>query len=287
MAQRRRHIYLLDAVLELLVLARGQCAHLTLPQALVTAIEKLSQKRQWKAPTALLSNGANLLAAMSRLDQYAPPMKPVQLNQFSEWRDAMSTWTRQAFQYQPQVTEVTKQQIQEILPNCTTASKVLLITSWLHAARVGNVFGLRKDNLHFTPQASGLVDWAITWNSAKTTKKVGPYTTHSCIPNDWYELVQRWLSRNKGTQPLFPMDRQKQMLGEIRTQLRQHNRKHDLRSIRRGALCAMAKEGTPIETLLVFSGHRSVDMLLRYIQRGRMSGDRTEKGARAARSALL
>jgi Phage integrase family len=286
MEQRRRHIYLLDSILDVLLQNRLEMSSLSLPKALVMAVERLASLRKWRAPTALLSSGANLLAAMSRLDQYAPPMESINLNRFSEWRDAMGTWTRLAFQYQPQVTEVTKEQVHQIIPDCTTPSKVLLIISWLHAARVGNVFKLRKENFHFEPQSSGLVAWAITWNAAKTTKKVGPYTTHSSIPKEWYELLQRWLVRRQNHDLLFKPDQEKSLTQELRLQLRLRNPKHDLRSLRRGSLCAMAKEGTPIETLLVFSGHRTVDMLLRYIQRGKMSGDRMEKGARAAKSAL-
>jgi hypothetical protein len=286
MEQRHRHIYILDAVLDVIWLHRTSIRHLSLAQMLIWAITQLGLIRKWEAPTALLSNGANLLACLSRLDQYTPPLKPINLNHLSEWRDAMSTWTRLAFQYQPRVTEVSREQIRDLLPYCSTASKVLLIISWLHAARVGNAFKLRKENFHFEPQSDGLTGWTVTWNAAKTTKKVGPYTTHSSIPREWYEIVRTWFQRRGSADLVFPHSRQREMLKEIRTLLKERNPLHDLRSIRRGSLCAMAKEGTPIETLLVFSGHKSVDMLLRYIQRGRASGDRATKGAQAARIAL-
>jgi uncharacterized small protein (DUF1192 family) len=46
----------------------------------------------------------------------------------------------------------------------------------------------------------------------------------------------------------------------------------------------MAQHGTDLEVLLVFSGHKSVDMLLRYLGRGKAAGKRRKQGRKAAKA---
>jgi hypothetical protein len=48
----------------------------------------------------------------------------------------------------------------------------------------------------------------------------------------------------------------------------------------------MAQQGVDLETLLTYSGHRTVDMLLRYLQRGKVVQQRIQKGASAALKSL-
>jgi Phage integrase family len=209
--------------------------------------------------------------------------------EFSEWRDAMTGWTKRSVGYVPKVTEVTLDQMKTLLSSsCKKVTKVLGLVAWLHAARVGNVLDLRVQDLELLPAPEGQpTRWLITWNHAKTTAQVGPYTTHSALSPEWERLLRDWLRDRRPQDLLIPHSHGQLAIDELRRLLRTNDAKHDLRSLRRGSLCAMARKGISMETLLVFSGHRTVDMLLRYIRRGRASLERTEKGAKAAAVSLL
>lgn len=124
------------------------------------------------------------------------------------------------------------------------------------------------------------------WLKAKTSAKIGPYTTHSSIPKEWEEVYRSWLESLPPTSPLLSPGMKDRAMRELQFYLKKQHPGHDLRSLRRGALCAMARDGVPMETLLVFSGHKTIDMLLRYLRRGRASFDRAKKGAEAAKAAL-
>jgi hypothetical protein len=54
------------------------------------------------------------------------------------------------------------------------------------------------------------------------------------------------------------------------------------RSVRRGALQQMADEKVPDETLLLFSGHKRLETLKRYLEWGRKGGVREQRGREAA-----
>lgn len=56
----------------------------------------------------------------------------------------------------------------------------------------------------------------------------------------------------------------------------------EARSIRRGSIQSLAESGTPENVLLMFSGHKDLPMLYRYLDWGMMRGLMRNLGAEAA-----
>lgn len=282
--QRKRHLYTLDSLME--VMLRGQAVFSTLspPLAWIKAIEQLQAERAWRSTGALLATAATLMGALERLDQYTG-LPPVKLTQHSPWRDAVKRWEKLALRVLPDVTAVSLAEVKVLLSRLTRDATAVLLIAWLHAARVGNVFTVKlKESEIQTHQ--GVHTWVITWTAAKTTPKVGAYTTHSAISAEWLPVIQA-LGVGRGPEEcLVHPHLERSTVTELRAELHKLDPKHDLRSLRRGSLTAMARTGVDMETLLTYSGHRTVDMLLRYLQRGKVVQQRIQKGASAALKSL-
>lgn len=104
----------------------------------------------------------------------------------------------------------------------------------------------------------------IKWAKAKTTAKVGPYTTHSQYSTHT-EFIRSFIDKASHRGTLLKRDH----LKAVRTALREANNSYDLRSIRRGALQALAKtDKLTMAQLRVFSGHTTDKSLLRYLDFG-------------------
>jgi hypothetical protein len=283
--QRKRHLYTLDTVTELIWRMHQELSGLSLPLIFVKAIDKLQQERAWRSPGALLATAATLLGALERLDQYTP-LNPIRLHQHSPWRDAMKRWEKLALRVLPEVTAVTLDEVKVLLSRLSVDARSVLLIAWLHAARVGNVFTVKVKESEIQRQPNNIHTWVITWTAAKTTPKIGAYTTHTAIPTGWLpEVLALSLSKAPDDYLVHP-HLEKAMVIDLRAALKSLNPQHDLRSLRRGSLTAMAKQGVDLETLLTYSGHRTVDMLLRYLQRGKVLQQRVEKGALAAQKSL-
>jgi class 3 adenylate cyclase len=116
----------------------------------------------------------------------------------------------------------------------------------------------------------------ITWTDAKTSAKVGIYTTAARLPMELQREVELHM------QDQLSDEEQLSCLQEIRETIRAvAGQQYDLRSIRRGALSEMALHGVPLETVMSLSGHTSVKTLMLYIGHGTKAAQRLEAMARA------
>lgn len=282
--QRKRHLYLLDTLMDVILRHHTQLEHLSLGMIWIKAIDLVQQERAWRSSGALLASASTLMGALDRLDQYTC-LKPIRLSFLSEWRDAVKCWEKAALRVLPNVSAVTLAEVKDSLSHLSADAKTVMMIAWLHAARVGNVFTVKLKESEIRT-VNGIHAWVITWTAAKTTPKVGAYTTHTAIPKEWLrELRALEVGRSPDDFLVHPK-LEKSTVQEIRGVLRQMNPLHDMRSLRRGSLTAMALQGVDLETLLVYSGHRTVDMLLRYLQRGKVVQQRVQKGASAALKSL-
>lgn len=283
--QRSRHLYAISDAIDQLVKPQFDPS-LTLPQALIWAMSAMERERRWKASTSILNQAHCLYGALKRLDQYTE-LPPIDLDTFSEWSDAMKTWTKAALQHLPSVTDATWPAVNRRIDELPQEEALVLLVAWLHAARVGNVYTVKLHEVKLTPDPSSTdgLRFAITWTRAKTVGKVEPYTTHSWISTKHCHLLRTWIQAREraGVQWLFPTKNRPRCTDRIRAELRKENPAWDLRSLRRGALCTMARDGVPLDTLITFSGHKNTPMLLRYLRYGLHAGDRAAKGAEAAR----
>lgn len=289
LAQRKRQVYLLHDVLDLMLTPQfSPHRHLDYELSMVTALRMIAETRRWSA-TTILSSAATLQGCLARIDQYC---KDVQRTDWkltaanSTWKDAMHYWQKEAYKHIPVVTEVTLAEVRAMMPHLSPSAQVLLMVTWLHAARAGNACTLRKEHLALTPDPHGH-QWSITWTAAKTCGRVGPYTTHSALPSEWLPTYRAYVDPLRPSDDLFPPMIRDATMTELGNSLRVYHKTADVRCVRRGALCAMAQKEVDIDTLLVFSGHSTVAMLLRYLRRGKAVSARAKKGASAARSALF
>jgi integrase len=185
----------------------------------------------------------------------------------------------------PDRSELTVEELHRMLSAASPKACGLLLLNWFHAARVANALDLKLGESLFTASPQGGFQWAITWYRAKTSGKIGPYTTHSWISEEhhrkWFQIFQGLATGDY----LFSTSKKARddVYEEIKGLL---PKGYDLRSLRRGALCALARAGTPLDTVMVFSGHTTVRMLLRYLRHGRAAGTRQTAGVEAARTAL-
>jgi hypothetical protein len=282
--QRKRHLYVLDSLLSAMLRAPPSIRLESQPAIWIQAIDQLQQERAWRSTGAPYATASTLMGALERLDQYCG-LPPIRLAQFSEWRDALRSWEKTALRVLPDVTAVGLEEVKALHSQLSPNARSVLLIAWLHAARVGNVFTVKVKESELR-RVDGINAWVITWTAAKTTPKVGAYTTHTAVSPQWLEEISSLGIGRLGDEFLVHPSLERAVVVELRAGLHRLNPKHDLRSLRRGSLTAMAQQGVDLETLLTYSGHRTVDMLLRYLQRGKVVQQRIQKGASAALKSL-
>ena len=290
LAQRKVHISTLTDLLNLLADPEARCCqHMSLPLAFIHLLGLMKQKRRWGSPTTLLGKASSLMGALKRLPQYAPGLRPVNLMESCEWQDAMKNWSKKATAHLPVTSEANLAQVKRVLSRTYGTTRLLLLIGWIHAARVGNIYTLETRDLSFTREQDGY-RFAIIWFRAKTSAVIGAYTTHSWISEEHYNFLQEWIRSRPSEGWLLPDAKDPSAVARqvsvLREQLRLEDPKFDLRSLRRGALQALARSGVDLEVVRVFSGHTNLPQLLRYLGRGLAAGGRSMAGADAAKRAL-
>lgn len=106
---------------------------------------------------------------------------------------------------------------------------------------------------------------------------------HSLVPECW----AGWLINELRTAQAVRgrIFRGRATVASVRDALRRADPRLECRSLRKGALHALAKSSVPEEVLLLFSGHASLAMLRRYLSWGAV-GTRKQKIMREAAAAL-
>ena len=288
LAQRKVHLYTLMDLLDLLNdPSMRQHYSKTFPVIMIEALVLMQRKRKWGAPTTMLTKASSLMGCLKRLQQYAN-LPSIDLLQSSEWMDAMKGWTKKATAHLPSLRELSLAQVKRILPRLSPECQVVLLIAWLHAGRVSNIFTLQAGDLHFSkdPKDPQGYRFSITWFRAKTSATIGAYTTHSWISEEGFKTLQAWTKNLRSQDWLLPQKLEHKLTKELRQAIRCEDPKADLRALRRGALQALAKANIDLEIVRVFSGHTTVQMLLRYLGRGLAAGKRSQEGAAAAKKAL-
>ena len=281
--QRRKHLYVLLDVINLL--SRETKPILSLEEAMVRGIDLLAAEREWSAATTKVNYANCLYGAILRINQYTGLTWTANLALDQTWKDAMTTWTKKALCHVPKWTEVPIEAVHRMIAKASSVVKVWIMLSWASTGRPGNLYSLQWTDLVFSPATKEGYKVAIQWRRHhKTMEKVGAYTNHSWIPNEWYKAVML-LKSTATSEWLLPLKQQRTHWAELTRLVKEECPDWDLRSFRRGALSTMARNGVPLEVLLQFSGHKNIPMLLRYLQFGLHAGDRAEKAAVAAQTA--
>ena len=227
-------------------------------RALVECLARAAIQRKWVASTAA-KKAASLQGALAILPMYLQAA-PIKLTEFPEWKQAARTLGARAREQAPRaVKPCTRSTVEAAITTAQTSTeKAVIAICWLLAARVGDVLQLTRHEV--TLDGNVLT---VTYRKGKTVAKRGPYTVHSQVPQVWLPLVEQALATRSNTK-LFP----KITVSDVTKCLRKADAALESRSLRRGSLQLMANEGVDDNTLLLFSGHTSLTMLLRYLAWG-------------------
>ena len=184
----------------------------------------------------------------------------------------------------------------QVLKACQRAQQTnkltaaLIAITWLTCARTGAAVQLRTKDvvLGRTPKTKQ-VTMVVTIRRGKSNRLgQGPHTVHTRT-GEFDEFIRPVLEeqQTKGETWLFgTMNAQarQRMLDEVKDALRTADApgcsELENRSLRRGALQALANKGASTETLLAFSGHSTVKSLKRYLNFGKIATGEQRKTGR-------
>ncbi len=222
----------------------------------------------WSTMMKYLASSAG---ALSSLPLYRATMVQVQLSRDPFWRAALQSVAARARCDLPrQPTAATKTEIlAAIRAEPDLQVRVMIALTWMLAGRVSDVQKLQKANVQV--QDDGSV--AVVYTQTNTSRATGVReVTTASWPPEWLQLLERWLASRhywvfcSGT-----------ISEKVKIALRRINVKLECRSLRRGALTAMALAGVPTSTLRVYSGHTSERMLLVYLGWGQHHKETTTR----------
>jgi integrase len=244
-----------------------------IPEMLVRELLRMKERRgvSW---STLATYVGQIAGALTRLDQYCDAA-PIQLGQASVWRD-LSRMSQKMKRQQERLVKpaMTQEQMKEVARLLDPRDRVYFWLAWANGARMGNVLRLTKRNLDCDVGSNVL---KVMWTDAKTTAKVGIYTTAAKLTPQQLRAITAVIGEAQMSD-----EEQVRCLARIRETLRRvSGPEFDLRSIRRGALSEMALAGTPLDTLMSISGHTHVRSLLAYIGHGSKAAARLADMARA------
>ena len=242
-------------------------------KALVEWFSRVRGERRWQWTTTV-TRMASTHGALRLLPLYTAAPHTILLKQDPTWVMAMRAAGQKARQQQPnQPKAATLEQVRRAVELCPqVAVQNALRLSWLTAGRGGDILLLRPHNV--TVQGEAL---AVNFVRGKTAKVRGPYTVHTTLPPpEFLEFLAAAVGA--GQHWLFP-----QVKGaHLKDALRVVDPALEQRSLRRGAIQALAASGLKDEELLHYSGHSSVQMLRRYLNYGLRSGEGARRAVRAA-----
>jgi hypothetical protein len=224
------------------------------------------------------------MGALSRASLYTTSQMDFPMASHAVIKDALKAAKKEenAFVSRPPK-PCTKDNMQTAVEQAKGAVKEQLIMTWLTAGRVGDVLQLKQENVTLKPDAM-----AVQFRRGKGVELGSPYTVHTACPPEWRLTVEAMLRRRSPGQFLWHADSPKarMLMGkEVAAALKQVDRDLEQRSIRRGALQHMATvDETSEETLMMFSGHKRVETLRRYLDWGKKHALRERRGKTAAGS---
>lgn len=161
-------------------------------------------------------------------------------------------------------------------------TRAMLILQWCLAARVSDVIPLRRENVVYNKATRALT---VTIDAGKTMAKVQPYSVHTEVAKEFAPILEEFLELDwKPKHHLFPFNviPRSTRIARVNAALKSVANDLTTRSVRRGAITAMATAGVPIKDIMSYSGHRSEDTAKRYMSWGRHFTYQKEANAKAA-----
>lgn len=247
---------------------------------LIQLLEAMRKERGWKYSTTSTKLG-EIMGAVRRVDAYGGNRRLTSIlleSVFSDYKRGVHLREMSEEVNFPQPLEVAhvERVLGKLLEEENWEVLAALALQWGTAARPNCVMLLQVHNVEITHETV-----RVKFVQGKGVAARGePYTVHSTL-GTWWGPVSRWLQKRKVQRFLFEETRREIIKTRVRDQLRMVDSKYGLRSIRRGAAIAMARQGVPMDVLLNFTGHRKKEMCLRYLNWGWEWGSMRVEGQRA------
>jgi integrase len=146
-----------------------------------------------------------------------------------------------------------------------------------------DIFGTKRKEITLADDFIVTGKMLILFVRGKGARFSQPYTVPTTMPAAWRVTTRDYLESKQPEDWLFPGG-DKAWGSRLRTALRVPSlgATVTVRAIRRGALQAMAHAGVDAATLMLFSGHKRVETLMRYLNWGAEAEALTAGGQRAA-----
>ena len=181
-----------------------------------------------------------------------------------------------------QATPATPEVILKIVRECFRLGRielaVYLILMWSCAARPEDTLKLQPPNVEVQPNGRCRARWV---EGKGVVMRRQPYTVHTVIPAEFVSRVRAYMFDKHHLPRLFSDVSLKKQLMKL---LKAIDPQFTLYSIRRGAAITLATSGTPVATIMLFTGHASAAMCLRYLSWGWFEGHASAECARAAQN---
>ena len=246
---------------------------------LITKVRKLQ-------PQTLHRYAAGLHGAMASLDLYTDSKVGVLFAQDTYWRHMMKYWRTMSNQAQPHNQAAVLVNEIEIAVSAAPnlAAKAALALMWSTAGRFSDIVNIRKKHIKWNPHTKALM---VTIQEGKMMKHVQPYTVDTKVHSSTLAaaITDHLNSIQDPNHHLFPFKTtpRKKQLDAVNTALKTVNEEYSTRAIRRGALQAMACKGVKLDTIMQYSGHKSKETCMRYLDWGRLCADHNKAAKQAAR----
>jgi integrase len=253
---------------------------------LTTAVAELllrrRKERNWRWSTTV-KYLATAHGALALLPLYRQTTGPVLVKCCPVWGQTMKAAAQRARQELPkQPRAISWQELRQVLESETnTQTFTALLIGWFTAARLGCILQLQRRDLT-TNDETRTID--VRFLAGKGVKARGPYTvTTPAIPQPQWTRLVKYLSERP--RHLFTMDTTG---AQLKVALRRGHMENEQRSIRRGALQALAlAPGMTTEILMRFSGHTQERTLMRYLNFGTKAKYQATRDRAAAGTALI
>jgi hypothetical protein len=205
------------------------------------------------------------------------------------WHNAMKTVSLEAAQDEClDRPAATLEAIWEAIEMTSIDIQAVLAIAWFTAARIGDVLKLERMDILYYRMDLHLpeVPMSVVYRKGKGARFTQPYTVPTLVPGPIAGILDRFLAPCPRQAMLFPVTSPaayRWFSMRVTAALRAADATLCQRSVRRGALQTMAKKGVPWENLMIFSGHKRLDTLKRYLSFGRHDGAAVVMAQTAAR----
>ena len=239
----------------------------SLTQALGHFLEERRKRREWTWSTAL-KNAVSIQGALALLPLYRAVLAGLSLKTDIFWTQLVASLGRSAKEEIPRVPKAMTPQtfLATLAAERDRTKAAVLLLMWYTTQRVGCVLQLAREDVALN-SVLGEKTLTITFRRGKGAKTRGPYTVHTTKVTAHLRVLEGILNVHPKAR-LFKL-KTSQMLPTIRLV----DPALEARSVRRGALQAMAAAGVPLELLMRYSGHTQEKTLLRYLNWGVVTGE--------------